>query len=140
MKRLEAPDHICTLQHVEVARHCMGSYGERAGKVRDVQQAAMDVGEHGPKHAQPSCGQTQSKGGKISLEEGGDIGIEPIAARARFSKIVDWREPAPEPAVSRPRGSRQFRGEEGSQLKLSYRSGQRLGSRSQQGRTCRPQQ
>jgi len=140
MEGLETSDHIRALQHVKIARHRMGRYGEGTREVRDVQKVTMNMGQHRPKSAQPPCGQPQAEGRQVAFEESGDIGVEPFAARAGFPKTVDCGKTAPKPAVRCPDCTCQFRGEEGRKFQQRHPAGQRLGNRTHEGRTPRTQQ
>ena len=140
MKGLEAPDHIGTLQYVKVSSHRMGRHGKGTCKVGDVQKISVDMGQHGPQRAQSSCGQPQTKGGQVPLKEGGDVGTEPFTSCARVSKTMDRWKASPEPAISSPRGTCQFRSEERGKFQQSYTPGECLGNRAHEGGARRSQE
>ena len=129
----QAPDHERLLEHVEVTVHRVRRNPERAGQIRDVQQVAVDVREHGPQRPQPGGGEAQPIRGEVPFEEGGDVGIEPVQSGSLRPTFEHRRVSAPEPAGPSQRLPRQLDRPKRGQLQEPDPSRQRFGDGSDQG-------
>ena len=113
---------------------------QRARQCREVQQPAVDVGEHGPQGANSCRRHPYPELREITLDQRGDIAGEPQGTRLVVRQFVDGRQPAPQPAL-RPRVvRREFGGGESAQLQDSEASGEGLGGNPQERRSGRAQQ
>lgn len=135
--RLQAANHERPFEDVEIGRHGMERYGQRAGQIRDVQDLAVNMGQHRPERTQPPRRGGQSERRKIALQERGDIGVEPLGAGPGAGARVDRRKATPEPAVARLGGPGQLGGQERRQLDDRDAAGQCLADGPEQGRTRR---
>ena len=128
------------LEHVEVMVYGRRGDAERAGEVRHVEDAPVDVGEHGGESPQARGRKADAERREVALQERRDVAVEPVGAGPGAPERVHRRIAAPEPAVSREARRGQLDHREWGQLEQADSARQGLRGGPQEGGARRPGQ